>query len=223
MPNQDDNTTTWALEMMHRCEPRLLVLRELRSMVPALVQCTNNSWFRTINRNANSSYLCLFDGAQLELNFSSMTTPEFGFCFPRRSFVAERERLDVNAMLQQQPATTTTDWAGWKRREPSDSDRLRVNKNGWEILYFVQPPKGEVDITVSELRAELCHTLQIETGRVLFGAGPFQWGPDFEEDGLGLYTTYFDTAIDTGARQMKTVRGAALIDVIEISMQAHST
>lgn len=217
MPTQAESP---ALEMMHQCEPRLLVLRALKSMIPAVVQCTSNSWFRTINRNSNPSDLCLFDGAKLELNFSSNTTPEFGFCFPRRSFAGERDRLDVITMLQH---PDTTDWVGWTRREPSDPDRLGVNKNGWEVLYFVQPPKGEVDITVSELRAELSHTLQIDPGRVRFSAGPFQWGPDFVEDGLGLYTTYFDTAVDTWPRQMRTIRGAALIEVTEIPMQAHLT
>lgn len=213
-----DQHDSSALEMMHQCEPRLVVLRALRYMAPTLVQGTNSSWFCTLNREVNTSKLCLFDGAKLELNFSSMAAPEFGFCFPRRSFVAEREQMDADAVIQMSAAD---DWIGWTRRAPSDSDRLRVNKNGWEILYFVRPPPSELDITLSELRAELCHTLKIEPKCVLLRAGPFQWGTDFEEDGQGLYSTYFDSAVDTGTTRMKTIRGAALIDVLEISVQVH--
>lgn len=111
----------------------------------------------------------------------------------------------------------TGDWQGWKKRAPSDSDRLRVNRKGREVLYFVQPPPTTMDITFSDLRAEVCHTLRLEDSRrVSFQAGPFVCAADFREDGLGLYGTYFGSDIVINERHMKTVRGAALIDVIEV-------
>lgn len=185
-----------------------------------MVETVTDSWLRTVNKDGNGSKspFCLFDGAQLEVNVSSPLTPEFGLCFSRLSFAAERELLDFDAMSNH----PTGDWKGWTRREPSDTDRLRVNKRGREILYFVQPPLSECDVTVSELKAELCHTLQIESQRISLAAGPFIWGPGFVEDGLGVYATYFDTDVETDLHHMKTIRGAALIDVVEMSVQAQS-
>jgi len=165
---------------------------------------------------------CLFDGAKLEFNVASTTVSEFGICFQRTAFVVEREKLDIDAFIHRQ--SSSADWSGWTRREPSDSERLRVNKRGREILYFVQPPPTECDLTVSDLRAEVCHTLQIaDVRRISFVAGPFYWGPDFKEDGLGLYSNYFNADIVIDSRHMKTQRGAALIDVIENELQSHPT
>jgi len=134
--------------------------------------------------------------------------------------VAERDRLDVDSVVNQ---PDTGDWRDWTRRGPSDSDRLRVNKKGREILYFVRPPPSESDASVSELRAELCRTLQVRPERVSFSAGPFHWGPNFEEDGLGLYASYFDADLEIDVDYMKTVRGAALLDVIENPVPSGST
>jgi hypothetical protein len=182
-------------------------------MVPALVQGENMCWFRTLNREENPGAACLFDGGKLELNLAASFVPEFGVCFSRSSFVAERERLDLDTILALDPAG---DWAGWTRREPSDTDRLRVNRRGREVLYFLKPPPTDFDLTYSDLRAELCHTLKIaDPQRISFMAGPFFWGPDFKEDGRGLYSNYFRTDIIVDSRHMKTVRGSALIDVIE--------
>jgi hypothetical protein len=108
------------------------------------------------------------------------------------------------------------DGTGWARREPSDSDRLRVNKRGREILYFIQPPASDGDLTYSDIRAEVYNTLHISNPTCIsLQAGPFSWGPDFTEDGLGFYSTYFKTDIVIDGRHMKTMHGAALIDVVE--------
>lgn len=226
------------MEMMHKCRSRALVLRELRNLVPLLVESPSDGWFRTLNTadevNAanmgtgtgpssssfsSSSYTCLFDGAKLELKVSSPDTPEFGLCFSRLSFAAERDALDLDALSSQQPAG---DWAGWTRREPSNSDRLRVNKRGREILYFVRPPQSQADICVSDLKAEVCHTLRIDSRRVSLAAGSFYWGPEFVEDGLGMYSTYFDSdpTTETDSHHMRTMRGAALVDVIEMPINS---
>lgn len=93
----------------------------------------------------------------------------------------------------------TSDWAGWTRRAPSDSDLLRVNRKGWEVLYFLRPPETTMDITFSDLRAEVCHTLRLQDlRRVSFRAGPFVCAGDFKEDESVLYGTYFgsDTVFD---------------------------
>ena len=97
--------------------------------------------FRTLNSDSNPGNLCLFDGARLEMSFSSSCdTPEFGFCFPRRSFVLERDRLEL-AGLVAQPAVG--DWMGWEHRETSDSERTCVNKKVREIL---RPPLAMHDV-----------------------------------------------------------------------------
>lgn len=150
------------------------------------------------------------------MNLASASVPEFGLCFPRTSFVREREQMELQGELA---TDLSGDWAGWVRRAPSDSDRLRVNRKGWEVLYFVQPPPTTFDVTFSDLRAELCHTLQIaDPKRISFSAGPFLWGPDFKEDGLGLYSNYFCADIVIDSRHMKTIRGSALIDVLEVNV-----
>ena len=188
-------------------------------MLPALIHGENMCWFRTMNKEDNPGGTCLFDGAKLEMNLASNYVPEFGVCFPRTSFVAERDRLNLDAHLS---TPSSGDWAGWMRREPSDSDRLRVNRKGWEVLYFLQPPPTEIDVTFSDLRAELCHTLQIEDlNRISLASGPFYWGPDFKEDGLGLYNNYFNSDIIVDSRHMKTVRGSALIDGRAIPVPPH--
>jgi hypothetical protein len=92
-----------------------------------------------------------------------------------------------------------------------------VNKRGREILYFVQPPPNQYDLTFTDMRAEVCCTMGIaEVERVAFTAGPFYSGPEFREDGLGVYNTYFNADVMVGGEHMKTKRGAALIDVTEV-------
>jgi hypothetical protein len=206
-------------EVTHRCRARHLLYEELARMVPGLIHSEQMCWFRTRNKNANPTGTCLFDGAKLEVNIAAATcAPEFGLCFPRGSFVTERERLDID-MGVDLPMPMSGDWAGWTRREPLDSDRLRVNRKGWEVLYFLQPPSTHFDVTFTDLRAELCYTLQIEDGRrISLAAGPFYWGPDFKEDGLGLYSSYFNTDMVIDSRHMKTTRGSALITVLENSV-----
>jgi len=211
----------YAVEITHRCQSRHTLYEELAQMAPLLLHGENMCWFRTLNKEQNPAVMCLFDGAKLEINVASSYVPEFGVCFPRTSFVGERERLDLDACLS---IPSSGDWAGWVRREPSDSDRLRVNRRGWEVLYFLQPPSTVPDVTFSELRAEICHTLQVaDPRRISLAAGPFHWGPDFKEDGLGLYSTYFNTDIIVESRHIKTVRGSALVDVLENPMPSPST
>jgi hypothetical protein len=188
---------------------------ELSHLIPTLVHGDNLCWFRTLNKELNSAISCLFEGAQLELNLSSSYVPEFGFCFPRASFIAERERFDLNAVIAEEP---NGDWIGWRHREPSDGDRLRVNRRGWEVLYFLRAPPTDFDVTISDLKSELCHTLQIQDQRrIELSAGPFYWDNNFKEDGLGLYRTYFavDQVID--GRHMKTATGNALVNVFEVT------
>ena len=183
-------------------------------MIPTLLYNEHSCCFRTLNSNLNPSNFCLFDGARLEVSLSSSCiTPEFGFCFPRRSFVLERDRLDL-AGLVAQPAAG--DWMGWEHREPSDSERTCVNKKGREILYFLRPPPATHDVMLSELRAEIGKTLNItDLRRISFTAGPFFWPPEFREDGRGLYCTYFNSDIVVDSQHMLTSEGAALIDVLE--------
>lgn len=183
-------------------------------LVPGLIQPQGLCWFATLNRESNTTLGCLFDGAKLELKLSSSGVPEFGICFQRASFVRERGSADVEslALLRQK-----TDWRGWTWREPSNSERLLVNKKGREILYIVQPPPNQYDLTLTDLRAEVCCTMGIvEVERVAFEAGPFFWGSDFKEDGLGLYSTYFNNDIVVDGEHLKTKRGTALIDVTEV-------
>ncbi len=55
-----------------------------------------------------------------------------------RVLLSARERFDLNAvMAEEEPGG---DWLGWQHREPSDADRLRVNRKGWEVLYFLRAP-----------------------------------------------------------------------------------
>jgi hypothetical protein len=165
-----------------------------------------------MNKETNPAATCLFEGAKLEMKMTSAYVLEFGFCFPRASFIYEREHLNLS--LQHAEARD-----GWVRRKPSDSDRLRVNRDGWEILYCVQPPASSSDVTVSEVISELCRTLRIaDRRRVALASGPFYWGKDFKENGLGIYGTYFNVDMVVDGRHMRTVRGSALIDVLECSV-----
>jgi hypothetical protein len=169
-----------------------------------------------MNKEANVNGTCLFDGAKFEMNLASSNAPIFGLCFPRPSFVVEREQLDLDTLLNEPPSG---DWPGWGRLPPSDSDRLRVNKKDREVLYFWQPPPTDFDVTMSGLRMEICNTLKItDLRKIALASGPFYWGPGFKEDGLGLYNNHFKRDMVVDSRHMKTVTGAALIDVIEVSV-----
>lgn len=181
-----------------------------------------NTWFRTLNAPPpGSAAPCLWSGAKLRLHRSSTDTPSFGLCFARKAFVGERDAFDLAAFERR---STPQGEVGWVRSEPSDSDRLRVNKRGREVLYFVQPPPTEMDLTLSELRAEIASALQIsDVRRIILSAGSFVWGPEFVEDGLGLYSTYFNNDIVVEGRHMKTVHGAALVDVNERTPSTNGT
>jgi hypothetical protein len=206
-------------EMTHRCLARHMLYEDLVSLVPNCTPVENNCWFRTTNAELNVSSRCLFEGAKLEFNVSLVQCPEFGFCFRRTSFAAEREAFDVETVIGN--LNKTTDPGEWIRREPSDSDRLRVNKKGREVLYFFQSPSHEPDLSFGDLRSEICRSLQIvDSRRVSLAAGPFLWGPDFQDDGLPIYGTYFKMDIVVDGRHMKTAQGAALIDVIECTVDA---
>jgi len=81
-------------------------------------------------------------------------------------------------------------------------------RDGWEVLYFLRAPPTEFDITISDIRSELCHTLGIQDPkRIRLAAGVFYWESDFKDDGVGLYNTYFGTDHVINGRHMKTVHG----------------
>jgi hypothetical protein len=85
------------------------------------------------------------------------------------------------------------------------------------VLYFLRAPPTEFDITISDIRSELCHTLGIQDPkRIKLAAGVFYWESDFKDDGVGLYNTYFGTDHVIDGRHMKTVHGSALIDVYKV-------
>lgn len=181
----------------------------LRQMVPLLVRDGDLCWFLTINRDDNPTESCLFHGAKLELKPLSKHIPEYGFCFARSAFVSERERFNLRA-------TQSGFTEDWTRRRPSDAERLLINREGWEALYFVQPPATGSDITVSRLKDELCNSLQIiDQGRLSFTSGPYTWNSAFQEDGRLLYETYFSQDIVVDSRHMITAESSALIYVIE--------
>lgn len=200
-------------EINHRCSARRKLYEQIARYAPGLVQGHDFSWFRTLNQTDNLNRTCLFQGCQLDLCLLPVTPPEFGLCFSRTSFIKERERLDIDTLLN---TDGSDDWTEWTRRDPSDTDRLRVNKRGREVLYFVRPPSTIIDLTVEDLRSEICHSLKIDDPKSFsLASGPFFWGPDFKDDGTGLFSNYFGADILTDSRHMKTLRGAALIDVVE--------
>lgn len=200
-------------EMNHRCSARRKLYEDIAGYAPGLVQGQDFSWFRTINQADYLNRTCLFQGCKLELCLLPVTTPEFGLCFTRTSFVKERERLDLDLLLK---TDESGDLRGWTRREPSDTDRLRVNKRGREVLYFVRPPDTFTDLTPGDLRAEILYSLQVEDPKkISFASGPFFWGSDFKDDESGLLSNYFGADIVIDSRHMKSLRGAALIDVVE--------
>jgi hypothetical protein len=107
-------------------------------------------------------------------------------------------------------------WEDWSRREPSDAERLQVNRKGWELLYFVQPPGIRLNVTISLLKDELCDTLQItHPGRLCLTSGPFLWDSKFNEDGRPFHETYFTQDMMIDSRHMNTAGGLPLMYVLE--------
>ncbi|KAL6810324.1 hypothetical protein J3E69DRAFT_377775 [Trichoderma sp. SZMC 28015] len=208
---QDDR---FAIEATHWCENRDLLYQQLQQTLPTLVHDNNSVWFQTINKCDNPSESCLFDEAKMKLHILPLVRAEFGFCFPRTAFVAERSKFDIRCFPIN--ITVAGNRVQWRRRLPSDEDRLQVNREGWEVLYFIQPVSAQNDATFTDLRNEICNTLNItDSSRVTFEAGPFTWGPDFVEDNLGIYKTYFSSTMNPNLKVIKTIKGSALINIIE--------
>lgn len=167
-----------------------------------------------MNKYDNPGKTCLFDGAKMKLHILPLVRPEFGFCFPRTAFIAERDKFDIECFSTN--ITVAGNMVRWRRRLPSDEDRLQVNREGWEVLYFAQPLSAQNDATFTDLRTEICTTLNItDSSRVTFAAGPFTWGPDFVEDNLGIYKTYFNIIRNDSLKAIKKIKGSALINIIE--------
>ena len=200
----------YAVEATHHCFCRQLLRRALTSLLPFLVRDSNIYWFQTLNKDQNPGFSCLFDGALLELRLVSLEAPEFGFCFPRSSFVQERDVFDLN--LHQ-----AENGPGWARRPPYDTERLQINRDGWEILYFAKQPTSMPDVTTTDLVSEICRALHVDDPyRLSLSSGPFLlWGSDFKEDDVGVYRAYFQQDIVVNSQHMKTVNGAALLRVFE--------
>ncbi|KAL6812669.1 hypothetical protein V8C40DRAFT_256898 [Trichoderma camerunense] len=117
---QDDR---FAIEATHWCENRDLLYQQLQQTLPTLVHDNGSVWFQTINKCDNPGETCLFDGAKFKLHILPLVRAEFGFCFPRTAFVAERDKFDSRCF----PTDTTAagNRAQWRRRLPSDEDRLQ--------------------------------------------------------------------------------------------------
>lgn len=206
-----------SLELSHRCPARLRLYQEVARLVPALVQGDGVCGFRTLNKGQNITGTCLFEGAKLELTFVSGYLPEFGICFPRSAFVAEREQFEQAGGLDTLQHQINV-WSQFERRSPSDAERLRVNQAGWEAVYFVKPPSNMPDLTFTQLISEVCHSFQIaDPRRITLRSGPLSWPPEYKDDGLGLFSTYYHSDIVNGTFHTKTIRGAALIGVMETS------
>ncbi|OCK80943.1 hypothetical protein K432DRAFT_392605 [Lepidopterella palustris CBS 459.81] len=198
----------YSIEATHQCLCRQLLLQYITSLLPNMASNTASCWFQTLNKEQNTTGNCLFDGAKLEMHLSS-SAPEFGFCFPRASFLPQRDAFDNSVFAPAQGSA-------WSRRPPFDADRLQVNRDGWELLYFVRPPATMSDLTVTDLINELCQTLRIDDPRkISLAAGPFHWTSDFRDDGLGVYRTYFHQDLVVNSQRMKTSKGAALLRVFE--------
>ncbi|QKX57817.1 uncharacterized protein TRUGW13939_04937 [Talaromyces rugulosus] len=201
--------TQYTVEATHQCLYRRMLYDRLRQVVPLLIRDGDLCWFLTINKDDNPTESCLFHGAKLELKPLSKYIPEYGFCFARSAFVSERDRFNPRA-------TRSGFWEEWTQRQPSDVERLLINRDGWEALYFVQPPASCSDITVSRLRDELCNSLQIiDPGRLSFTSGPYTWNSAFQEDGRSFYETYFTQDIVVDSRHMVTAEKSALVYVTE--------
>jgi len=199
----------YAVEVTHRCVGRQALYEELTSITPGMLQDHGGCWFRTLNKESNPGTTCLFDGVRLELNVQSGPYPEIGFCFPRTSFVFERDQFRI---LDQRTGV----FEGWIQRAPIDSERLRVNKQGYEVLYFVQPPPHKHKVTLNDVRQELSDSLKLnDPTRLSLTSGPFLWTAEFQDDGRDMYSVYFNKNIVVDSRHMKTTRGSALIYVLE--------
>lgn len=214
----------YSIELTHRCAARAALYEELVALLQYLVRDAGSFWFRTSNKESNPASNCLFDGIKLELNVqSSQSQQDYGICFSRTAFVEKRESFYTqHASLpteypMQEGGTPEGQQLKWTLRGPTDTERLRVNRGGQEVLYFCQPPNHQQTVTITELRSVICRTLDIsDETRVVLNAGPFFWDVDFEENGRDLQTTYFlyDTIVE--GRHMKTARGSALIYVLEV-------
>lgn len=212
----------YSVEITHRCTCRRLLHEELVRMLPGFLRENDVYWFRTRNPETNIQHTCLFDGAELEMQLVTSHVPECGFCFARRAFIAERDAFDrQQGQMPRGSASSTSPRdhslsAGWTFRGPSDTERLRVNRHGWEIMFVLHPDAREGAVTISRLRMELCRLLCIsDPRRVILTSGPFTWGGDFQEDGKDYYSTYFVHDLIVESRSMKTPRGSALMYVLE--------
>jgi len=200
------------MEVTHRCVARRLLYEQLHKLLPSVLEVADLYYFNTINNEQNPTTNCLFDGIQLQLYAERRSRPEFGFCFSRRAFVPEREEFSLATVTHPRGP-----WEGWTQRGPTDSDRLRINKQGTEALYFLQPPLAQTRVTIGQLRAELAHSLGLsDLSRLKLTSGPFVWTSRFEDDERDAYTTYFEKDIVTRSCHMKTVRGSALIYICEV-------
>ncbi|GFG23123.1 probable transcription factor TDA9 [Aspergillus udagawae] len=186
----------YSVEITHRCTCRRLLHEELVRMLPGFLRENDVYWFRTRNPETNIQHTCLFDGAELEMQLVTSHVPECGFCFARRAFIAERDAFDrQQSQMPRGSAASTSPRAqslssGWTFREPSDTERLRVNRHGWEIMFVLHPDAREGVVSISRLRMELCRLLSIaDPRRVILTSGPFTWGGDFQEDGKDYYNS----------------------------------
>ncbi|KAF4251695.1 hypothetical protein CNMCM8980_005564 [Aspergillus fumigatiaffinis] len=184
----------YSVEITHRCTCRRLLHEELVRMLPGFVRENDVYWFRTRNPETNIQHTCLFDGAELEMQLVTSHVPECGFCFARRAFIAERDAFDRQQSQMPRGSASSTSprdhslSSGWTFREPSDTERLRVNRHGWEIMFVLHPDAREGAVTISRLRMELCRLLSItDPRRIILTSGPFTWGGDFQEDGRDYY------------------------------------
>ncbi|KAF9886418.1 hypothetical protein FE257_011450 [Aspergillus nanangensis] len=211
----------YSVEVTHRCASRRLLYEELVRMLPGFLRENDVYWFRTRNPGTNIHHTCLFEGAELEMQLVTSHIPECGFCFARQAFIPERDAFDQKQSCRMASSESISSpspamQAEWAVREPSDTERLQVNRHGWEIMFVLRPQDGAV--TVSRLRAELGRLLSIsDLRRILLTSGPFTWGPDYQEDGKDYFSTYFvhdHVSMEEGSRSMrsmKTARGSALI------------
>ncbi|KAF7177594.1 hypothetical protein CNMCM7691_005923 [Aspergillus felis] len=184
----------YSVEITHRCTCRRLLHEELVRMLPGFLRENDVYWFRTRNPETNIQHTCLFDGAELEMQLVTSHVPECGFCFARRAFIAERDAFDrQQSQMPRGSASSTSPSAqslssGWTFREPADTERLRVNRHGWEIMFVLHPDAREGAVSISRLRMELCRLLSItDPRRIILTSGPFTWGGDFQEDGKDYY------------------------------------
>ncbi|KIX96480.1 uncharacterized protein Z520_07746 [Fonsecaea multimorphosa CBS 102226] len=210
----------YSIELTHRCVARSALYDELVVLLPYLVRKGESCWFHTLNKESNTTSNCLFDGVKLKMNVQeSQCLSDFGICFPRAAFVEEREKFGSHhgSMPFEYPTIRTE--GAWVHRHPSDSERLLVNREGYEVMYFCQPPQFQQEVTITKLRNVICSSLSInDPRRVILNAGPFYWDVDFQENGKDVQHTYFLDDIVVDGRHMRTVRGSALIYVLERSL-----